>query len=160
MRLRFSWSSCSTFRATRYSLRIDTRIPRRTDGRIHAFKSGILVYSAFLRRIRTTGNGSGFRRRWLVAIALHESLIELATAALFSGSSLQNALFEQLLDLLNWLTTRHRQSRFLIQHFGHGFPFLLYAGFCVLEAWFVWTELPETKNRSLEDISAWWESSG
>jgi sugar porter (SP) family MFS transporter len=50
------------------------------------------------------------------------------------------------------------QSRFLIRQFGHGFPFLLYAGFCVLEAWFVWSKLPETRNCSLEDISAWWSS--
>jgi sugar porter (SP) family MFS transporter len=50
------------------------------------------------------------------------------------------------------------QSRTLIRHFGHGSPFFLYACFCALEAWFVWRNLPETKNRSLEEISAWWSA--
>lgn len=46
----------------------------------------------------------------------------------------------------------------LIAHFGHGFPFFLYAAFCVAEIWFVWRNLRETKNRSLEEISNWWSS--
>ena len=46
----------------------------------------------------------------------------------------------------------------LVAHFGHGFPFFLYAGFCVAEIWFVWRSLPETKNRSLEEISSWWSA--
>ncbi len=50
------------------------------------------------------------------------------------------------------------QSRTLIRHFGHGLPYFFYAGFCVLEAWFVWFNIPETKNRSLEEISSWWSS--
>ena len=50
------------------------------------------------------------------------------------------------------------QSQALIRHFGHGFPFFLYAAFCVLETWFVWRFLPETKNRSLEEISSWWSA--
>jgi len=48
------------------------------------------------------------------------------------------------------------ENRTLVAHFGHGFPFFLYAGFCVAEIWFVWRNLPETKNRSLEEISRWW----
>jgi MFS transporter, SP family, xylose:H+ symportor len=48
------------------------------------------------------------------------------------------------------------QNRTLNQHFGHGFPYFLYAGFCIIETWFVWFALPETKNRSLEEISSWW----
>lgn len=50
------------------------------------------------------------------------------------------------------------QSPVLIRHFGHGFPFFIYASFCVIETWFVWRYLPETKNRSLEEISAWWST--
>jgi sugar porter (SP) family MFS transporter len=46
----------------------------------------------------------------------------------------------------------------LVAHFGHGFPFFLYAGFCIVEMCFVWRSLPETKNRSLEEISGWWNS--
>jgi SP family xylose:H+ symportor-like MFS transporter len=47
-------------------------------------------------------------------------------------------------------------NHFLVARFGHGFPFFLYAGFCILETGFVWRCLPETKNRSLEEISSWW----
>lgn len=50
------------------------------------------------------------------------------------------------------------ESRFLVTHFGHGFPFFLYAGFCIAETCFVWFWLPETKNRSLEEISSWWST--
>jgi sugar porter (SP) family MFS transporter len=50
------------------------------------------------------------------------------------------------------------QNRYLIGHFGHGFPFFLYGGFAILEVCFVWRNLPETKNRSLEEISSWWIS--
>jgi sugar porter (SP) family MFS transporter len=50
------------------------------------------------------------------------------------------------------------ENHVLITHFGHGFPFFLYAGFCVVEIAFVWRCLPETKNRSLEEISSWWNT--
>ena len=50
------------------------------------------------------------------------------------------------------------ENRTLVAHFGHGFPFFLYAGFCIVEMCFVWRSLPETKNRSLEEISSWWNS--
>jgi sugar porter (SP) family MFS transporter len=50
------------------------------------------------------------------------------------------------------------QSPTLIRHFGHGFPYFLYAGFCGIETWFVWRNLPETKNRSLEEISSLWSA--
>lgn len=52
------------------------------------------------------------------------------------------------------------QNATLVLYFGHGFPFFLYSAFCVLEMWFVWRCLPETKNRSLEEISSWWNSEG
>ena len=51
-------------------------------------------------------------------------------------------------------------SALLISRFGHGFPFFLYAIFCVLEIGFVWRGLPETKNRTLEEIAAWWDAPG
>ena len=50
------------------------------------------------------------------------------------------------------------ENHTLVAHFGHGFPFFLYAGFCIVEMCFVWHSLPETKNRSLEEISNWWNS--
>jgi sugar porter (SP) family MFS transporter len=87
---------------------------------------------------------------WIVLAEIFPShhrarAMAVATAALW----LANFAVSQTFPMLD-------QSRLLIRHFGHGFPFLLYAGFCVLEAWFVWRKLPETKNCTLEDISAWW----
>lgn len=69
----------------------------------------------------------------------------LASVALWSA----NFVVSQTFPMLD-------QSRTLIQHFGHGFPYFLYAGFCVIETWFIWFNVPETKNRSLEEISSWW----
>lgn len=48
------------------------------------------------------------------------------------------------------------QSKALIQKFHHAFPFFFYAAFCVIEALFVWRFIPETKDRSLEEIGASW----
>jgi len=48
------------------------------------------------------------------------------------------------------------QSPWLIEHFHHGFPFLVYAFFCFIGLWFVATRFPETKGRTLEEIEEWW----
>jgi SP family xylose:H+ symportor-like MFS transporter len=71
--------------------------------------------------------------------------IAISTAALWVA----NFIVSQTFPMLD-------EDRTLIAHFGHGFPFFVYAGFCVVEIWFVWRNLPETKNRSLEEISSWW----
>lgn len=44
------------------------------------------------------------------------------------------------------------ESPWLIARFGHGFPFYLYAAFCVVLLLLVWFGVPETKGRSLEEI--------
>jgi len=71
----------------------------------------------------------------------------LSTAVLW----ITNFLVSQTFPMLD-------ENRVLIAHFGHGSPFFLYAGFCVVEIYFVWRYLPETKNRSLEEISSWWNA--
>ncbi|WP_058189405.1 sugar porter family MFS transporter [Terracidiphilus gabretensis] len=48
------------------------------------------------------------------------------------------------------------QSARLIARFNHGFPFFFYAGFCLLEIWFVAAFVPETKNKRLEEIARQW----
>jgi SP family xylose:H+ symportor-like MFS transporter len=48
------------------------------------------------------------------------------------------------------------KSPWLIARFNHGFPFYLYAGFCVVLLIVVWWGVPETKGRSLEEIEAHW----
>lgn len=42
--------------------------------------------------------------------------------------------------------------------FNGAFPFWLFAGFCVLAIVFVWKFVPETKNKSLEDMDALWQN--
>ncbi|HEX3663145.1 MAG TPA: sugar porter family MFS transporter [Acidobacteriaceae bacterium] len=45
----------------------------------------------------------------------------------------------------------------LLQHYFHrAFPFFLYAAFCLAEVVFVWKWIPETKNRTLEEIAGTW----
>lgn len=48
------------------------------------------------------------------------------------------------------------ESPWLIARFGHGFPFFLYAAFCVVLVLVVWRMVPETKGRSLEEIEKIW----
>ena len=71
----------------------------------------------------------------------------ISTAALWVA----NFIVSQTFPMLD-------ENAMLIAHFGHGFPFFLYAAFCVVEIWFVARNLPETKNRSLEEISGQWIS--
>lgn len=48
-------------------------------------------------------------------------------------------------------------SAWLVRHFNHGFPFYVYAGFCVVLVSLVWGWVPETKGRSLEEIEQSWK---
>lgn len=52
------------------------------------------------------------------------------------------------------------ESEYLIARFQHGFPFFLYALFYFVEVIFISKVLPETKNRSLEEISRLWNPLG
>lgn len=48
------------------------------------------------------------------------------------------------------------ENSWLVERFHHGFPFLLYATFCVVLVVVVWKMVPETKGRSLEEIERMW----
>lgn len=41
--------------------------------------------------------------------------------------------------------------------FGHVFVYALYGGFCLMAAYFVWRLVPETKGKTLEDMSRLWK---
>ncbi len=89
---------------------------------------------------------------WIVLSEIFPSRIR-ATAMAISTAVLWIANFavSQTFPMLD-------ENHTLIAHFGHGFPFFLYASFCLVEMCFVWRCLPETKNRSLEEISRWWSA--
>jgi MFS family permease len=73
----------------------------------------------------------------------------IATVSLWAA----NFLVSQTFPMLD-------ENEFLVARFHHGFPFFLYALFCFLEVVFVWLKLPETKNRSLEEIAKSWNLKG
>lgn len=43
-----------------------------------------------------------------------------------------------------------------VKQFNHAFPFYVYAAFCLALIWVVWSLVPETKGRSLEEIQQSW----
>ncbi len=45
----------------------------------------------------------------------------------------------------------------LVKHFNHGFPFLIYAGFCVVLVIVMARLVPETKGRTLEELEQIWK---
>ena len=49
------------------------------------------------------------------------------------------------------------ENEWLLARFNHGFPFFIYAGFCVVLVIFVIVAVPETKGRSLEEIEGMWK---
>ena len=72
-------------------------------------------------------------------------LMAMATVALWVTNFVVSQTFPQL-----------DQNPWLVEHFHHGFPFLIYATFCFLGSWFVGAKFPETKGRTLEEIEEWW----
>ncbi len=48
------------------------------------------------------------------------------------------------------------KDTYLVRVFNHGFPFFLYAVFCLVTIVLVWGWVPETKGRSLEQIEEHW----
>jgi sugar porter (SP) family MFS transporter len=48
------------------------------------------------------------------------------------------------------------KGSWFVAHFRHAFPFYTYAVFCVVLVLVVWRFVPETKNRSLEEIERGW----
>ena len=48
------------------------------------------------------------------------------------------------------------ENPWLISRFNHGFPFYIYAGFCLILVLVVWKFIPETKGRTLEEIEKFW----
>jgi SP family xylose:H+ symportor-like MFS transporter len=48
------------------------------------------------------------------------------------------------------------ENDWLVERFHHGFPFFVYAAFCVVLVWVVARFVPETKGRSLEQIERSW----
>jgi sugar porter (SP) family MFS transporter len=48
------------------------------------------------------------------------------------------------------------ENLWLVATFNHGFPFFLYAGFCVILVLFVTIAVPETKGKTLEQIERCW----
>lgn len=75
--------------------------------------------------------------------------LSVATFALWTSNFVVSQTFP-MMDEQPWLVSR----------FNHGFPFYLYALFCILLVWLVWKRIPETKGRSLEEIEAAWQDSG
>ena len=52
------------------------------------------------------------------------------------------------------------ENQWLVSHFNHGFPFYIYAVFCVVLFILMWKVVPETRGRSLEEIERSWKSHG
>lgn len=48
------------------------------------------------------------------------------------------------------------ENPWLVGKFNHGFPFFVYASFCVVLLIFMWKIVPETKGRTLEEIEQSW----
>jgi SP family xylose:H+ symportor-like MFS transporter len=71
--------------------------------------------------------------------------MSLATFALWTANYIVSQTFP-MMDENPWL----------IERFNHGFPFYVYAAFCVVLVGVVWLGVPETKGRSLEEIENHW----
>jgi MFS transporter, SP family, xylose:H+ symportor len=50
------------------------------------------------------------------------------------------------------------QNEFLVNRFHHGFPFFVYAVFCIGTIVLVWKWVPETKGQTLEQVERFWRS--
>lgn len=80
-------------------------------------------------------------------LKIRSRAVAVSSLALWSANFLVSQTFPMM-----------SSNHFLIRHFHGAFPFFLYAAFCLLELVFVWKWIPETKNRTLEDIARAWIS--
>lgn len=48
------------------------------------------------------------------------------------------------------------ENPWLVEKFNHGFPFWVYAAFCIVLVGFMWRVVPETKGKTLEEIEKHW----
>lgn len=71
--------------------------------------------------------------------------LSVSTFALWTSNFFVSQTFP-MMDEQPWLASK----------FNHGFPFYMYALFCVVLVWLVWKKIPETKGRTLEDIEKAW----
>ncbi len=71
--------------------------------------------------------------------------MSIATFCLWSANFIVSQTFP-MMDENAWLLSR----------FNHGFPFYVYAGFCLVLVLTIWKAVPETKGRSLEEIERSW----
>ena len=70
--------------------------------------------------------------------------MSLATGAMFTASFITLYLFP-------WILGRFEKV------YGHpGGAFLIFLGICLVGSWFVWMAVPETKDKTLEEIGAFW----
>jgi SP family xylose:H+ symportor-like MFS transporter len=89
---------------------------------------------------------------WIVLSEIFPTRIRGAALAVATlGLWAANFLVSQTFPMIS-------ETRFLTAHFRHAFPFFLYAAFCFVESLFVWMYIPETRNRSLEEIASSWAS--
>jgi SP family xylose:H+ symportor-like MFS transporter len=71
--------------------------------------------------------------------------MSIATFCLWSANFVVSQTFP-MMDENAWLLSR----------FNHGFPFYVYAAFCLVLVLTIWRAVPETKSRSLEEIEKSW----
>ncbi len=59
--------------------------------------------------------------------------------------------------LVSWTFPMMNKSTFLTDIFHHGFSYWIYGIMGILAAWFVWKLVPETKNKTLEEMEVLWK---
>ena len=69
----------------------------------------------------------------------------IATVALWSANFVVSQTFPMMND-----------DPWLVERFHHGFPFWVYAAFCVVLVLVMWRAVPETKGKTLEQIEQHW----
>jgi SP family xylose:H+ symportor-like MFS transporter len=61
--------------------------------------------------------------------------------------------------VVSWTFPILNENPYLVQHFNHGFAYLVYGGMGILAAIFVWKFVPETKGKTLEEMEKLWKKS-
>jgi SP family xylose:H+ symportor-like MFS transporter len=62
--------------------------------------------------------------------------------------------------LVSWSFPILDENPYLVAHFKHGFAYWIYGGMSILAALFMWRFVPETKGRSLEQMTTLWQATG
>lgn len=139
----------------------------------------LLIIGALVMTLSMTGLGTGFAAGWSGGIKLFFMLSYTAGFAMSWGpvcwvmlseifpNSIRSTVMSIAVAaqwvsnfLVSWTFPMMNKNEFLVNHFNQGFSYWVYGIMGILAALFIWKLVPETKDKTLENMNKLWDKIG